>query len=81
MQNGYFGWQSDFYSKLMPWGIDAELFNTTMNSIKNNEEEILNFFNERRTNCLAETFNSKIKAFRSAFRGVIDLSFFYIEYH
>jgi len=19
-----FGWQSDFYSKLMPWGIDAE---------------------------------------------------------
>jgi len=47
-----------------------------MNSIKNNEEEILNFFNERRTNCLAETFNSKIKAFRSAFRGVKDLSFF-----
>ena len=47
-----------------------------MNSIKNHEEDILNFFDERRTNSLAETFNSKIKAFRSAFRGVRDLTFF-----
>ena len=53
-----------------------KVFNTAMNSIKNHEENILNFFEERRTNSLAETFNSKIKAFRSAFRGVRDLSFF-----
>jgi len=63
-----------WYKKVEEKGF--EVFNTAMNSIKNNEEEILNFFNERRTNCLAETFNSKIKAFRSAFRGVKDLSFF-----
>jgi transposase len=50
--------------------------NIAMNSIKNHEEDILNFFNERRTNSLAETFNSKIKAFRTTFRGVRDLSFF-----
>lgn len=55
---------------------EIKVFNIAMNSIKNHEESILNFFNERRTNCLAETFNSKIKAFRSAFRGVKDLSFF-----
>jgi transposase len=63
-----------WYKKVEEKGF--EVFNTAMNSIKNNEEEILNFFNERRTNCLAETFNSKIKAFRAAFRGVKDLSFF-----
>ncbi len=66
----YFKW----YKKVEEKGF--KVFNTAMNSIKNHEENILNFFNERRTNSLAETFNSKIKAFRAAFRGVRDLSFF-----
>ena len=52
-----------WYEKVDSKGI--KVFNTVMKTIKNHEEKILNFFNERRTNCLAETFNSKIKAFRS----------------
>ncbi|HET6245897.1 MAG TPA: transposase, partial [Bacteroidia bacterium] len=37
---------------------------------------ILNYFNNRSTNASAESFNAKIKAFRSAFRGVRNVSFF-----
>ncbi|MHA1575716.1 MAG: transposase [Alphaproteobacteria bacterium] len=53
------------------------MFNTAMETIKNNEAEILSFFDERRTNSLAETFNSKLKSFRAIFRGVRDLGFFF----
>lgn len=55
---------------------DFPSFNTAAQSIKNHKETILNFFVNRTTNALAETFNSKIKAFRNIFRGVKDISFF-----
>jgi transposase len=53
-----------------------ESFITTAESIDNHKETILNFFKNRTTNALAESFNSKIKAFRSMFRGIRDLNFF-----
>jgi transposase len=55
---------------------DYPAFITASQSILNHKEHILNFFVNRTTNALAETFNSKIKAFRASFRGVKDLSFF-----
>jgi transposase len=51
-------------------------FVTAAESIKSHEETILNFFVNRTTNALAESFNSKIKAFRNIFRGVKDVPFF-----
>lgn len=51
-------------------------FTTASASINNHKETILNYFVNRTTNALAETFNSKIKAFRSVFRGVRDIKFF-----
>ena len=52
------------------------VFTTVINSIESHKEDILNFFTNRTTNALAECFNSKLKAFRTSFRGVRDLSFF-----
>ena len=37
---------------------------------------ILNYFDNRSTNASAESFNAKIKAFRSQFRGVRKVDFF-----
>ena len=51
-------------------------FITAAESINMHKETILNFFDNRTTNALAENFNSKIKAFRNIFRGVRDVSFF-----
>ena len=51
-------------------------FNTIIKTIYNHYEDILNFFNNRSTNASAESFNAKIKAFRNALRGVIDVEFF-----
>ena len=52
------------------------IFTTVMNSIESHKDTILNYFNNRTTNALAECFNSKLKNFRRAFRGVKDISFF-----
>ncbi|WP_252191228.1 transposase [Polaribacter sp. Q13] len=35
-----------------------------------------NYFNNRSTNASAESFNAKIKEFRTQFRGVRDVKFF-----
>ncbi|WP_354668942.1 transposase, partial [uncultured Muribaculum sp.] len=37
---------------------------------------IINYFERRLTNASAESFNAKIKAFRTQFRGVGDIRFF-----
>nr|WP_297183755.1 transposase [uncultured Phocaeicola sp.] len=39
-------------------------------------ELTLNYFVNRETNAFAESFNAKIKAFRTQFRGVGDIPFF-----
>lgn len=51
-------------------------FNTVARSIQNHYETILNYFDNRSTNASAESFNAKIKAFRSQFRGVRNVAFF-----
>jgi len=51
-------------------------FNTISRTIINNYTSILNYFDNRSTNASAESFNAKIKAFRSQFRGVNDINFF-----
>jgi transposase len=51
-------------------------FNTISRSIENHYQTILNYFNNRSTNASAESFNAKIKAFRTQFRGVRNVGFF-----
>ena len=51
-------------------------FNTISRSIEDHYQTILNYFNNRSTNASAESFNAKIKAFRSQFRGVRNVAFF-----
>ncbi|HPS05561.1 MAG TPA: transposase [Tenuifilaceae bacterium] len=51
-------------------------FNTVSRTVQNNYLTILNYFNNRSTNASAESFNAKIKAFRSQFRGVTNIPFF-----
>ena len=45
-------------------------------TIKDREEDVLNFFVNRSTNAFAESLNSMIKGFRTRLRGVRDVSFF-----
>ncbi|MFH7019075.1 transposase [Flavobacterium sp. FlaQc-47] len=51
-------------------------FNTISRTIMNHYQRILNYFDNRSTNASAESFNAKIKAFRSQFRGVRNVEFF-----
>jgi transposase len=69
------------FTKLALWYENVEkagfkTFNTVAKSIEHHYLNILNYFNNRSTNASAESFNAKIKAFRSAFRGVRNVSFF-----
>ena len=69
------------YTRLAKWHEDVEQagfksFNTLSRTIINHYRKILNYFDNRSTNASAESFNSKIKAFRSQFRGVRNVNFF-----
>jgi transposase len=61
--------------------LDIKEFNTAANTVRNNLENILNFFINRNTNANAESFNSKIKLFRANQRGVTDTKFFLFRLH
>jgi len=63
-----------WYNKVEESGFKS--FNTIMNTIKINYDGIVNYFIDRSTNASAESFNAKIKAFRSQFRGVRNVAFF-----
>lgn len=63
-----------WYNKIQEAGFKS--FNTIARTIQNNYETILNYFDNRSTNASAESFNAKIKAFRSQFRGVRNVKFF-----
>lgn len=56
--------------------LEYDAFHTVLNTFHNHYNTILNFFVNRDTNAFAESFNSKVKAFRSQFRGVRDIPFF-----
>jgi len=69
------------FTKLAQWYDQVEKagfksFNTVARSIQQHYQTILNFFERRSTNAAAESFNAKIKAFRSQFRGVRNIPFF-----
>ncbi|MEQ8688655.1 MAG: transposase [Imperialibacter sp.] len=69
------------FTKLAQWYDQVEKagfksFNTVSRTIQNHYLTILNYFERRSTNAAAESFNAKIKAFRSQFRGVRNVSFF-----
>lgn len=68
-------------TKLARWFNEVEklagnAFQTVIDTFKNHYDTILNFFVNRQTNAGAESFNAKVKAFRSQFRGVADIPFF-----
>ena len=68
-------------TKLARWYNDVENsgfehFGTVMRSIQSHYQTILNFFDRRSTNASAESFNAKIKAFRSVLRGVNNIPYF-----
>ena len=69
------------YTKLAHWYNEVEksgfrAFKTIANTISINYRSILNYFINRSTNASAESFNAKIKAFRTQFRGVKNVEFF-----
>lgn len=66
---------------LMKWFTDVEAlgrehFNTVVRTFKNNYKTTVNYFRSRATNASAESFNAKIKMFRTQLRGVSDPLFF-----
>lgn len=63
-----------WYNEVEESGLTS--FGRVARSIQAHYAEILNFFENRSTNAAAESFNAKIKAFRTVFRGVRDPSFF-----
>jgi transposase len=63
-----------WYNEVEDTAIDS--FKTVSRSIQTHYISILNFFMNRSTNAAAESFNAKIKAFRSTSRGVRDVTFF-----
>jgi transposase len=50
--------------------------NTIAKTITIHYQNIINYFDSRSTNVSAESFNAKIKAFRTQFRGVRNIAFF-----
>lgn len=69
------------YTRLAQWHervnqAGFKSFNTISRTIMNHYKTILNYFDNRSTNASAESFNAKIKAFRSQFRGVTNTEFF-----
>lgn len=63
-----------WYDQVEKAGFDS--FQTLAGTIYDRYDEVLNYFNDRSTNASAEAFNSKVKNFRAALRGVSDVSFF-----
>ena len=63
-----------WYNKVEEAGFHS--FNVIAATFYEHYDEILNFYNNRSSNALAESFNAKIKLFRANLRGVVDKKFF-----
>lgn len=63
-----------WYNKVEEAGLHS--FNVIATTFYEHYNEILNFYNNRSSNAMAESFNSKIKHFRAKLRGVADKKFF-----
>lgn len=51
-------------------------FNVISATFYEHYDDIQNFYNNRASNAMAESFNAKIKLFRANLRGVADKKFF-----
>ena len=63
-----------WYNKVEEASIKS--FNIIAATFYEHYDEILNFYNNRASNAMAESFNAKIKLFRANLRGVVDRKFF-----
>ena len=63
-----------WFDEIEKAGIDS--FNSIKRTFEVHHKQIINYFNNRSTNAFAESFNAKVKDFRRAFRGVVDIDFF-----
>ena len=63
-----------WYNSVEAFGYDG--FSKVIETFENHNDTIINYFEDRLTNASAESFNAKIKAFRTQFRGVGDIKFF-----
>ena len=63
-----------WYNNVEETGLHS--FNVIAATFYEHYDDILNFYNNRSSNALAESFNAKIKLFRANLRGVIDKKFF-----
>jgi transposase len=63
-----------WYNKVEEAGMRS--FNVIAATFYEHYEEILNFYTNRSSNAMAESFNAKIKLFRANLRGVADKKFF-----
>ena len=63
-----------WYNKVEDAGFKS--FNIIAATFYEHYDEILNFYNNRASNAMAESFNAKIKLFRANLRGVVDKKFF-----
>lgn len=63
-----------WYDKVEEAGVHS--FNAIAATFHEHHDEILNFYNCRSSNEVAESFNAKIKLFRANPRGVVDKKFF-----
>jgi transposase len=63
-----------WYNKVEEAGFKS--FNVIAATLYEHYDEVLNFFVNRNTNAFAESFNSKVKAFRRLLRGIVDVKFF-----
>ena len=59
-----------WYNKVGVAGFHS--FNVIAATFYEHYDEILNFYNNRSSNAMAESFNAKIKLFRANLRGVAD---------
>lgn len=62
-----------WYNKVEEAGFHS--FNVIAATFYEHYDEILNFYNNRSSNAMAESFNAKIKLFRANLRGVADKKF------
>lgn len=63
-----------WYNDVGAFGYDG--FCKVIETFENHNDTIVNYFENRLTNASAESFNAKIKALRTQFRGVGDIKFF-----
>ena len=63
-----------WYNKVEEAGLHS--FNVIAATFYEHYDEILNFYNNRSSNAMAESFNAKIKLFRANLRGIVDKKFF-----